>query len=72
MSSESASDLAAALIGELSLRPEFADELRDDPAAALRSIGFEPTPEALERVTDADWVTATQQDAVLSQPRGGI
>ena len=40
-----------ALSEKVAATPAFADRLKSDPEAALRSIGMEPTPELLATVT---------------------
>lgn len=67
-----ASGFIDTLIGKLALEPAFGQLLRDDPAAALRSVGFEPTAEALAAVADHDWETIADDSSVLTPARGGI
>lgn len=42
-----------ALLEKVTADPAFADRLKADPEAALRSIGVEPTPELLEAVAES-------------------
>lgn len=42
------------VIGKAAADPEFAETLLDTPAAALRSIGIEPTEEMIEALRDVD------------------
>lgn len=59
------------VIGKAAFDEAFAEELVDDPAAALRSVGVEPTDEMLEALSAID-AESLKKLAAAFEPQPGI
>ena len=58
------------LVGKAALDPAFARALAEDPAAALRSIGIEPTDEILAALDGIDTNAIKDLAEAMDAPRG--
>jgi hypothetical protein len=58
------------LVGKAALEPDFARALGEDPAAALRSIGIEPTDEILAALDGIDTDAIKDLAEALDGQRG--